>query len=203
MKEKTNHSENAIALSGSEKSRLAGLEKTISKGWETFLAVGRALSTIREERLYREDYPTFEAYCLDKWQMGRSHASRLIGAVEIIEELSENLDDDTPLPQNEAQVRCLKGLNTEQRVEFWGRLMEERDESPLTAKKIRDHLREYLGQDDVKHHNGKGALKTPNRIIRQLEMFARELESMGQRELSQRYQALYEETKELLLVEDR
>ena len=179
MKEETNHSENAFALSGSEKSCLASLEKTISKGWDTFLAVGRALSTIREERLYRDDYPTFKATCLDKWQMGRSYASRLIGTVEIIEELSENLDDDIPLPQNEAQVRCLKGLNTEQRVEIWGRLMEERDESPLTAKKIRDHLKEYLGQDDVNQHNGNGTLKTPKRIIRLMEMFARELEMIN------------------------
>lgn len=198
MNKETSVSENKVALNRSEKNRLARLEKTISKGWETFLDVGRALSAIREEQLYRNNYPTFEAYCQDKWQMGRSYAGRLIGTVEIMEELSENLDDGVALPQNEAQARCLKELNSDQRIEFWGGLMKEKGEEPLTAQKIRDHLKEYLGQESENHHDEDESLKTPKRIMRQLEKLVRELENMGHKELSDRYLELYEETQELL-----
>src|SRR5204862_6589885 len=65
------------ALSGLdpiEVKELVASEAIIAKGWETFVDVGRALTVIRNKRLYRADYETFEAYCRQKWQYGRSHA---------------------------------------------------------------------------------------------------------------------------------
>ena len=36
----------------------------------TFVDVGLAFARIRDYRLYRIEFPTFEAYCQQKWQYG-------------------------------------------------------------------------------------------------------------------------------------
>jgi len=67
---------------------LAHLEGIIERGLETFIEVGEALLRIREERLYREDgYPSFEAYCQQRWGHRRAWADRHISAVRKLAEL--------------------------------------------------------------------------------------------------------------------
>ena len=44
--------------------RLHELEGIVAEGLTAFLAVGRALSEIKEAALYREDYGSFEQYCI-------------------------------------------------------------------------------------------------------------------------------------------
>jgi threonine synthase len=77
------------------------------------------------------------------------------------------------------------------------------DGEPLSAKKIREHLKANLGQDKVDSKNGKSTIQNPKRFMRLLEMLVRELDRVSHKELHDRYQALYEETKEFLLREDR
>ena len=55
-------------------SRLAELETVIESGIRTFVDVGRALLEIRDSRLYRESYPTFDEYCRERWGFGRIRA---------------------------------------------------------------------------------------------------------------------------------
>lgn len=57
-----------------EQEQLAECEKVIKKGLGTFLDVGRALADIRDNRLYREKYSTFEKYCKEVWDLGKTHA---------------------------------------------------------------------------------------------------------------------------------
>ena len=40
---------------------------------------GQALRNIHDWRLYRETHATFEAYCRDRWNIGRAYAYKLIG----------------------------------------------------------------------------------------------------------------------------
>ena len=57
-------------------------EQIIERGLGTFVEVGQALVRIRNGRLYRADFPTFETYCESRWSMSRrrdprpSHRSR-------------------------------------------------------------------------------------------------------------------------------
>src|SRR6185369_17999663 len=51
-----------------ERTEFKRCEAIIAKGWHTFVEVGKALTLIRDHRLYRADYKTFEAYCRLKWQ---------------------------------------------------------------------------------------------------------------------------------------
>jgi len=50
-----------------ETGQLLACEQVIERGLQTFYAVGDALAHIRESRLYRAKYATFEEYCQDRW----------------------------------------------------------------------------------------------------------------------------------------
>jgi hypothetical protein len=65
-------------LSRQELARLRERETVIERGLETFLEVGNALEEIRTSRLYRQTYPTFQAYVRDRWAILLSRANQLI-----------------------------------------------------------------------------------------------------------------------------
>ncbi|WP_246646415.1 hypothetical protein [Nonomuraea ceibae] len=69
-------------------------------------AAGKALQTIRDARLYRAEYPSFEAYCASRWDMTRRQADRLIAAWP----LAERLRPIGLTTLNEGQVRELLPL---------------------------------------------------------------------------------------------
>lgn len=60
--------------------RLAELEGVIERGLANFLEVGRALTEIRDSKLYREAHPTFEAYCRERWHFSARRAYQLMEA---------------------------------------------------------------------------------------------------------------------------
>lgn len=66
-----------------ESKRLIELEKIILDGEHTFIKVGIALAEIRDARLYKADYKTFEAYCIGKWGWTKQHCYRLIECAPI------------------------------------------------------------------------------------------------------------------------
>src|SRR6266481_5319100 len=70
-------------LSPAEQRELFECEAVVRRGWQTFLEVGKALARIRDRKLYRAEYDTFDAYCRSKWQYAKSHAYRLIAAAEV------------------------------------------------------------------------------------------------------------------------
>ncbi|MHB1350078.1 MAG: hypothetical protein ACYCYR_09415 [Desulfobulbaceae bacterium] len=144
--------EQETPLSVREEKRLAELEQIIQDNFRGFVAVGQALAEIRDSRLYRVDYPTFEDYCRDLWDMSHRRADQLIAAKSVIDNLTtivvtdgrDNLgtivpksDDNlativaTPdgeksidiLPANEAQARELARLQPEEQVKVWSDLL--------------------------------------------------------------------------------
>jgi hypothetical protein len=50
-------------LTSDEAERLLECETVIEKGFQTFIEVGIVLLEIRDKRLYRQSYETFEDYC--------------------------------------------------------------------------------------------------------------------------------------------
>jgi hypothetical protein len=113
---------------------LIELEAVIDRGLGTFVEVGAALLTIRDERLYREAYDSFEGYCLQRWGFKRAHAYRLIEAAETIQGMSPI--GDTPPPANEAQARELARIPADTRAQVWTAVVEEHGER-VTAADIR------------------------------------------------------------------
>jgi len=105
------------ALTTQEQDELAHHEAIIQRGIDTFVEVGNALAAIREARLYRAQFATFEAYCRERWDIGRSRAYQMISAAAVVTNVSTIVD--TPAPTNEAQARPLTSLPPEQQAPAW------------------------------------------------------------------------------------
>lgn len=119
-------------LSIDERNELERCEVVIKQGLETFIEVGQALLTIREKRLYRLEFGTFEDYCRDRWGMDKRHANRLIQASETI----SNLGPMGPvLPQSERQTRPLTSLEPEIQKEVWTEVVKTHGDN-ITAAKV-------------------------------------------------------------------
>lgn len=102
-------------MSSKESRDLKRLESIIEAGLRTFLEVGVALVEIRDSRLYRGHYETFDDYCRERWGMSKTHANRLIASAVTVNQLG----DIEVLPANEAQVRPLTLLPPDRQREAW------------------------------------------------------------------------------------
>jgi len=67
-------------LALTETNRLAELEAVIDAGFDTYIAVGQALATIKDERLYLNSHTNFRDYLQDRFGISRSHGYNLINA---------------------------------------------------------------------------------------------------------------------------
>ena len=69
----------ALASISLDESRdLLHLEEVVRGGLQTFVKVGEALAEIRDRKLYRLEYHSFEEYLRAKWQLERRNAYDLI-----------------------------------------------------------------------------------------------------------------------------
>lgn len=93
-------------LSEGESSEFSACENVIERGLKSFVEVGQALQQIREGRLYRHDFKTFEEYCDQRWDMTRRFANYQIAAAQVV----QNLGTIVPKPATESQARPLSSL---------------------------------------------------------------------------------------------
>jgi hypothetical protein len=135
-------------LPPAELKELLQCEAIIAQGWQSFIETGRALAQIRDRKLYRAQYDTFEAYCRAKWQYGKSHTCRLIGAAELLTHLSPIVD--MPTPSHEAQVRPLIGVPVDQAQSAWKKALAKANGKAVTAKLVKEALVEVLGPSTTK-----------------------------------------------------
>lgn len=120
-------------LSVAEESALSRNEAKIERGLQTFYEVGNALAEIRDDRLYRENYATFEEYCQERWGMSRPRAYQFIDAADVRGRLSTIVDK---LPANESQVRPLTQLAPNEQVAAWQRAVETAPNGKVTAAHV-------------------------------------------------------------------
>ena len=105
------------------------LEKTIKRGKQSFENVGLALAEIRDLRLYKSEFKTFEEYCKVKWGWSRPYCVQLIQAAAVAKSLPEGVAIAT-----ESQARELSKAAPEQREEV---LQEAASDGPVTAMAIK------------------------------------------------------------------
>lgn len=137
------------ALTTPERALLTSYEVVIEQGLQSFVEVGSALMRIRDERLYREAFGTFEAYCQERWNLSRFYVHRLIEASEVVEML--------PIgnrPTNESQARELAKLDdpAEQQA-AWQEVCEEAEVNgvQVTAAKVREVVNRRQERPCVEH----------------------------------------------------
>ena len=118
-----------------ERNELERCEVVIRQGLETFIEVGQALTTIRDKRLYRIEFGTFEDYCSTKWALERRQAYRLMDASKVIENVSHGTQT---LPTSERQARPLTSFEPEIQLEAWKEVVHQSQETgkPITAATV-------------------------------------------------------------------
>lgn len=124
-----------------EQDKLTKCEIVIENGLRTFVDVGTALLEIRDDKLYRKDFDTFEDYCRGRWGMVARRARQLIDASEAVRNLE--MGTIVPiLPANEAQARPLVSLEPEQQREAWQRVIDKAPSTGITAAIVLEAAKE-------------------------------------------------------------
>jgi ParB family chromosome partitioning protein len=152
--------ESGAALSITETARLIKLEDTIERGLATFVDVGTALMEIRDGRLYRERWGTFEDYCRERWGIARRTAYQLMDAAEVV----ENVRNCAQIaPANEAQARPLTSLPADLQPIVWQQAVETAPDGKLTAAHVEAVAAPYKngGTPHVSFNSGNNEWYTP------------------------------------------
>lgn len=146
MKKKTSKPKVIDVLSVVERRSLEKLEKVIESGVESFLATGSALKEIRDQRLYREGFKTFEAYVKARWSFDRSRAYQLIDASDLKADLSTIVDKNPKADEvkTEGQLRELASVPTESLADVIAKASEIAGDAPLTAKVLKEARQQVL-----------------------------------------------------------
>jgi len=128
-----------LELTQGEAAALDAAEVVIEKGIKTFVAVGTALAEIRDRRLYRTTYTSFELYCTQRWGLSRSYAHRVIEAAQVV----EMLPTGNTAPTSERQARELTPLrdDPEALAAAWSDAVENAHGGQPTAAEVRDAVR--------------------------------------------------------------
>ena len=98
-------------LTASDKSDLRLCEQKIETTKGAFVECGMALAKIRDGRLYRADYATFDDYCEKRWKWTRQRAQQLIAAATVV----GTLPDCQPVVDSERVARSLAKVPVEAR----------------------------------------------------------------------------------------
>lgn len=152
-------------LTTREQRDLERAERTIARGLRSFLAVGTALMEIRDKRLYRDHFKTFEEYCLRRWDFSRIRAYQICAASEVVGDLSTIVN--IPLPENEAQARPMARLKApKHRKRAWKLAMKmaAAEGRPVTARDTEAAVLLLSEKIDPTPVNGVPIFKSPESI---------------------------------------
>ena len=124
------------------------LEKIIKKGFVPFMEMGFALAEIKEKKLYRDTYATFEEYCKEKWGFSRTYSYYVIKGSEAIKSLPQHTFTRV---NTEKQARAVSKVRPEKRndVVLAASAKAESEGRPMTSKDITDAASEQEPPVDI------------------------------------------------------
>lgn len=145
-----------------EVGRLEQCEAVIERGLKTFTDVGNALLEIRDSKLYRREWGTFEEYCRDRWSIERAHAYRLMDSARVVMNLSPIGDI---LPATESQARPLAKFEPEQQQYVWQQVIDTAPVTGITAAHVQAVVDEVTNKPHVTNNSGNNEWYTPIEYI--------------------------------------
>lgn len=98
-----------ITWSDADTADLNRLEDAIQDG---ALQMWRALRDLRDRRLYRRDFPSFEAYLRERWDISRSRGYQITAAADLVDAVAGS---GVTIP-NERVARSLLAVNPDRRL---------------------------------------------------------------------------------------
>jgi len=162
-----------MPLSRNEQRRLAELEAVVDTNLKGYINVGMALAEIRDSRLYRFEYKTFDEYMIQVWDVKAKRAYQLIKSAEAAKNLEMiQLEEENQmstmvdiLPTSERQIRPLVPFSKEEQIEIWKRVLDTssteniRITSDLVEKCVREYkqtpIKEEIKRLKARGHNGQ------------------------------------------------
>jgi len=127
-------------LSEMEQIEYQACEAVLMMSSRSFVDAGQALGRIRDLRLYREEFNTFEEYCRAKWEYGRVYAHYLIAAAQLFTHLLSNCEHRKP--DHESQLRPLAALPPEQAQLAWESAVQEAGGRRITAARVKAAIKQ-------------------------------------------------------------
>ena len=116
-----------VALTSSESAQLARCEAVVESGLRTFVDVGEALMEIRDRRLWRDGFDSFEDYCRERWGFSRKYAHLIVAEAEV------NQLVDHPIRQSTARELVPLKNEPEKLREAW---VEANDRAEQNGRKV-------------------------------------------------------------------
>ncbi len=143
-------------LSLQEEQDLWRCESKIKEGLQTFREVGEALARIRDQRLYRVEFGTFQEYCQKRWNITARRGRQLMDASEVVRNLlaersessSEASGQSAVLPATESQARPLSRLPATEQPQAWQEAVEASGGKP-TARDVEEAVQSRLPRESV------------------------------------------------------
>jgi galactitol-specific phosphotransferase system IIB component len=142
-------------LSTKDQEFLRQREEVIQKALLCCVKAGRALLEIRNYKdglFYKSQYTTFENYCRQRFGIGRPYAYQTMDAAEVYDDLSARADKEcvkVNLPENEKQLRQLKKLPRELRLEAWLRASNAAGSGRVTSTAVAKEVRQLAVKNGV------------------------------------------------------
>jgi hypothetical protein len=152
-----------IPLTAQEKVRFTELEAIVETHLETFLSVGRALAEIRNKRLYRQQFGTFEDYCVKRWGFSGARGLDLVRSASVAESLlagpAAPQNGDAPLPPDLSAdtLRPLQRLDSPLQSAVWRLASQVGKPTHHVVAKIVRAVENAINEGT----NGAGAKSTP------------------------------------------
>lgn len=131
------------SLSLTEQQRLDELEAQIEEDKQAFIRVGQAMLEIKERRLYRERFPSWETYCQQRWQFSGRQGYYQLAAITKGAEIAQT--NPPFLPTHESQTRPLtKDFSVEESGLIWRRAIEQAGNAQPTQKIVKEQRDRFL-----------------------------------------------------------
>lgn len=129
-------------LSPAELEMLSECENTIRENLHAAIAFAEAMGAIRDHRLYRGQFATFEDYCQEKWELTARSVRRLISQAQVWRNLAGYTGSTWTVPASPSLVRPLIGLPPELQREAWREVVDTAPQGRPTVK----HAEKIVGE---------------------------------------------------------
>ncbi|MCC5655171.1 hypothetical protein LC609_36565 [Nostoc sp. XA013] len=134
-------------LTQEEQSDRLHLERRVERA---FFEAGKALTELRDRRLYRSTHKKFEEYCRDRFGHSRRQSYLLMDAAVVFDNLMEKCDPmDHILPTNERQVRPMTKLEPHQQQEVWVKAVEQAGGKVPPARIVKNVVQQIMERTQV------------------------------------------------------
>lgn len=127
-----------------DRSKLQACEQDIDKGGTLIV---KALTVIRDERLYRDTHDTFEDYCVERWGMRRDYADKLIAHGKVLANLEAAFHTNC-MEITEGATRQIRDLEPEEQVKVVDSVV--KDGKKPTAKAVAEKKEELKSNGKIK-----------------------------------------------------